>query len=207
MIAEQEPTVFIVDDDPEWCYSLKWLLESINIKSETYNEGLSYLNAYNAQQRGCLLLDIRMPGISGLQLQEQLNECGCQLPIIIISGHADVPLAVRAMKAGAFDFITKPVNEQQLLDLVYKAIEHDKYRDTILNQAEIAQRYDSLTSREREIMDHVLEGKLNKQIAADLGISIKTIESHRSNLMHKLQVRNLAELFKIHHILKSGRGI
>lgn len=205
IMSEHEATVFIVDDDPEWCHSLKWLLESVHIKTQTFNDGQSYLNAYNPQQRGCLLLDIRMPGMSGLQLQEQLNERGCQMPIIIISGHGDIPLAVRAMKSGAFDFITKPFHEQQLLDLVNAAIDQNKFAGDALNRAIVAKRYATLTAREREILEHVIEGKISKQIAAELEISIKTIELHRSNFMHKLKAKNLAELFKIHFLLRSDR--
>ncbi len=195
--------VYIVDDDVEWCTSLKWLLESMHLKAEIYQDPRAFLKIYNPQWLGCILIDIRMPGMSGLQVQEQLNDLGNQMPVIIISGHADVPLAVRAMKAGAFDMITKPINEEQLLEQIYKAIEQDKRRQhTGLNHAKVAERYAALTMREREVVHYILQGKLNKQIAAELNLSIKTVESHRSHVMQKLQIRTLADLFKISALLK-----
>lgn len=198
-------TVYILDDDPEWCQSLQWLLASVNLHVEIYHNGASFFAAYNPANRGCLLLDIRMPGMSGLQVQERLNELESQMPVIIVSGHADVPLAVRAMKAGAFDLVTKPFNEQQLLEQIYKAIERDKYRYDKPQQSNVNKLFATLTTREREVMLHVANGKLNKQIAGELGISIKTVELHRAHLMQKLGVRTLADLLKMYMVSHQSR--
>lgn len=193
------PTVFIIDDDPDMCNSLKWLLESVQLRIEIYYSGTSFLESYDPNRRGCLLIDMRMPGMSGLQLLDQLNERRNPMPVIIISAHGDIPLAVRAMKAGAVDFISKPFNEQSLVERVQELIARDSHRCPIDNQSSnYIQRFESLTSREREIMEQIIAGKLNKQIAHSLEISIKTVEQHRARLMDKMQVRSLAELIKMY---------
>ena len=197
-------TVYVVDDDAALCQSLSWLLESVGLPVETFNSAQAYLEKYNVKQRGCLLLDIRMKGMSGFELQEKLISLGNRLPIIMITGHGDIPMAVRAMKAGAVDFITKPFNDQLLLDLVQRVlaeeIERKEEADVTVtsnaNNPELLERYASLTAREREIMERVVDGKLNKQIAYELGISMKTVELHRAHVMQKMQVKSLAELVK-----------
>jgi len=196
------PTVFVIDDDQALCQSLRWLLESVGLQVETYNSGTSFLEKYDAERRGCLLIDIRMPGMSGLELQEQLISRHNLIPIIFITGHGDVPMAVRAMKAGAVDFITKPFNDQLLLELIQKAIAQDLNRPDIHQQRQYAERMGQLTTRELEIMKLVVNGKLNKVIAHELGISIKTVELHRAHVMQKMQVKSLAELVKIHSLLE-----
>lgn len=201
-MSDLTPSVFVIDDDQALCQSLRWLLESVGLQVETYNSGASFLEKYNPERRGCLLIDIRMPGMSGLELQEQLIARHNLTPIIFITGHGDVPMAVRAMKAGAVDFITKPFNDQLLLELIQKAIAQDLNRPDIHQQRQYAERMAQLTARELEIMKLVVNGKLNKIIAHELGISIKTVELHRAHVMQKMQVKSLAELVKIHSLLE-----
>lgn len=196
-----EPTVYIVDDDEALCSSLSWLLQSVGLKSVIYNRAQDYLNAFDSKQHGCILLDIRMPQMSGLQLQEKLVELKNPLPIIIITGHGDIPIAVRAMKAGAMDFITKPFNDQLLIDLIQKALELDSKRLAHAGASDIDQRLAQLTPREFEVMEKVVEGKLNKQIASELNISIKTVELHRSRVMDKMKAKTLADLVKMSYAL------
>jgi FixJ family two-component response regulator len=199
------PTVFIIDDDPDMCKSLKWLLESVQLNIELYHSGTAYLAVHDPNRHGCLLIDLRMPGMSGLQLLEQLNARKNPIPVIIISAHGDIPLAVRAMKIGAVDFISKPFNEHLLVERVQELIVQDMQRHPYTNQASIyAKRFESLTPREREVMDQIVMGKLNKQIAHALGISIKTVEQHRSRLMDKMQVNSLAELIKIYWFFENS---
>jgi FixJ family two-component response regulator len=193
-----EATVFLVDDDEAICQSLSWLLGAVGLTIEYYHSAQEYLDKYNPNRRGCLLLDIRMPHMSGLELQEELNARHSKIPIIMITGHGDIPMAVRAIKAGAMDFISKPFNDQILLSKIQKAIAYDLNRvDDGLDPITIKQRISALTTREREIMDLVVSGKLNKQIADELNISMKTVELHRSHVMQKMQVRSLAELVKM----------
>jgi len=203
------PTIFIIDDDPDMCKSLAWLLESVQLPIEIYHSGTAYLEVHDSNRRGCLLIDMRMPGMSGLQLLEQLNARQNPIPVIIISAHGDIPLAVRAMKSGAVDFISKPFNEQLLIERIQELIERDMHRHPYINQASLyTRRFESLTPREREIMEQVVMGKMNKQIAYVLGISMKTVEQHRAKLMEKMQVGSLAELIKIYwffeHSSKNG---
>lgn len=192
-MLEKEEKIYIIDDDVELCNGLKWLLESIHVRSEVYHSAIDFLKAYKDDWHGCLLLDIRMPEMSGLQLQEKLLTLGNSLPIIMISGHGDISMAVRAMKAGAIDFILKPFNEQQLLEQIQKGI-------AISRKIEIKQsvlsKYNNLSAREKEILTKVLNGKMNKQIAYDLGISIKTVEFHRANIMQKMETNSMIELAK-----------
>lgn len=197
------PTVYVVDDDAALCQSLSWLLESVGLPVATFTSAQAYLEQYNINQRGCLLLDIRMKGMSGFELQEKLISMGNRLPIIMITGHGDIPMAVRAMKSGAVDFITKPFNDQLLLDLVQRVLAEESIRKEESNEvfnnsnnSELLERYASLTAREREIMERVVDGKLNKQIAFELGISMKTVELHRAHVMQKMQVKSLADLVK-----------
>ena len=190
-----KPIVFVVDDDPAVCDSMRWLLESSGLRVETYETAQAFMQAYQPERPGCLVLDARMPGLSGLDLQDQLRAQHATLPIIIITGHGDVPMAVRALKGGAIDFIEKPFREQTLLDRIHQAIALDaEKRRKHARRGLIQARMDSLTPREREVMGFVVDGKANKQIAALLERSQKTIEIHRANVMRKMQVDSLAEL-------------
>lgn len=196
-MAEQS-TVFIIDDDEAVRDSLSWLMKSAGLSAETFASADAFLNHYREGRPGCLILDIRMPGMSGLELQSVLKERGYRLPIIIISGHADVPMAVRALKAGAFDFIEKPFNDELLLGLVQRAIEQDRSRrEDMAAQDEWRARLDTLTPREREVLDLVVAGASNKQISVELGVSTKTVEAHRARVMEKLQAESLSHLVRM----------
>ena len=195
---ESKPTVFVVDDDSAVRHSLRWLLESAGLLVETYETAQAFLHAFQPKRPGCLVLDVRMPGLSGLDLQEQLHAQHITLPIIIITGHGDVSMAVRAMKGGAIDFIEKPFSEQLLLDRIHQAIALDaEQRIKHAQHTVIQEKIAHLTPREREVMEFVVDGKANKQIAALLERSQKTIEIHRANVMRKMEVDSLAELVRI----------
>ncbi len=189
------PSVFVVDDDPSVRRSLRRLIESVGLNVDTYATAQEFLDKYQRGQPGCLVLDVRMPGLGGLELQERLATDKLQIPIIFITGHGDVPMTARAMKAGAVDFIQKPFNEQDLLDAISRALETDaQQRKTRAEQDHVMSLVDTLTPREREVMMLVVTGKLNKEIAAQLGITEKTIKVHRARVMEKMQANSLAEL-------------
>ena len=191
-------TVFVVDDDEEVRDAMKLLMNSVGLKVETFASGEEYLDQFDPARPGCLLLDVRMQGISGLDVQERLALEQVQPPIIIITGHGDVPMAVRAVKAGAVDFIEKPFNEQVLLDSVHRAIELDgEHRGRALKLADITEHLQRLTPREREILDLVVAGKRNKEIAGELGISQSTVEAHRARVMEKMQAESLSDLMRM----------
>jgi FixJ family two-component response regulator len=193
-----EPRVHIVDDDDAMRDSLKWLLESRGLEVELYASGDEFLRAFDNGFCGCLVLDVRMQGMSGLDLYERLQARGCTLPVIFITGHADVPMAVSALKKGAVDFIEKPFNDQEILGLIEECMQQDLAAAAKRAEgASVAQRLDSLTQREREVLAMVVGGKLNKQIADELGISIKTVEVHRSRVMQKMGANSIAELVQI----------
>lgn len=193
-----DPTVFVVDDDEAVRKSLQRLIESGGLRVEAYTCAMEFLDAYDPAKPGCLILDIRMPGMSGLELQQKLVSQGILIPIIIISGHGDIPKAVQAMKHGALDFIEKPFNDELLLDRISRAIELDaQIRQDSARQDDIALLIARLTPREREVMDLLVTGMSNKQVAAQLGISPKTVDIHRGHLMHKLEVDSLAKLVRI----------
>ena len=195
---DMEPVVQVVDDDPNLLKSLRWLLESVGRTVETFESGRAFLADFDPAQPGCLLLDIRMPGMSGLELTQHLQSRNIALPIILFTGHGDVPMAVQAMKDGAFDFIEKPYNEQKLLDRINDAIEHDcRTRQESAERDEALARIAQLTPREREVMDLIVEGLANKQMAVRLGISEKTVEVHRSRARRKLGAESVADLVKI----------
>ena len=192
------PAVFVVDDDDAVRDSLRELLDSVGLEAETFASARDFLDAYDPPRPGCLVLDIRMPGMSGLELQERLNERDVNLPIVFITGHGDVPMAVEAMKRGAVDFIQKPFRDQELLDRINLALEHNRERrDTEAARHIIADRIETLTPREREIMEMVVEGKANKVIAIDLGLSQRTVEVHRARVMDKMKARTLADLVRM----------
>lgn len=191
-------TVFVVDDDPAMRESLRWLIESIGLKVQTHATAKEFLDRYDPASVGCLVLDVRMPGLSGLDLQDELGKLGSPLPIIMITGYAEVPMAVRAMKGGAIDFIEKPFSDQDLLDRVRFAIDLSKQvRAESDERAEIYARVARLTPRELEVRDRVITGMSNKVIAKELGLSTKTVEVHRARLMEKLQASTLADLVRL----------
>jgi two-component system response regulator FixJ len=195
---QSNPTVFVVDDDPAIRESLRWLIESVGLNVKIFATAQEFLDGYDPSLAGCLVLDIRMPGMSGLDLQNELAARKVNIPILIITGHAEVPVAVRAMKAGALDFIEKPFSDQLLLDRIRRAIEADaEFRRLHSQQAAVAARLAELTPREREVMDLVIAGKANKVIASELGLSPKTIEVHRAHVMKKMQVDSLADLVRV----------
>lgn len=191
-------TVFVVDDDPAIRQSLRWLIESVGLNVKVFSTAQEFLEGHDPSTPGCLVLDIRMPGMSGLDLQNELATREIQVPIIIITGHAEVPVAVRALKAGAMDFIEKPFSDQLLLDRIRRAIEVDaQSRRVRSEQAEVDARLGQLTPRERQVMDLVIAGKANKVIASELGLSPKTVEVHRAHVMKKMQVASLADLVRL----------
>lgn len=195
---EEEPTVFVVDDESSVRSSLQWLLESIRLKVETFDSAEAFLAKIVTDRPGCLVLDVRMPGLTGPELMDRLHEKHFGMPIIFLSGHGDVPLAVHTMKGGAFDFLQKPYNNQQFLERVRTALELDtKNRSMRRQQGDTGTRIDGLSGREREILDLVIEGQSNKVIGRALGISYKTVEAHRARLMRKMGVASFAELMQV----------
>ena len=193
-----DTNVYVVDDDEAVRESLRWLIESVGIKVKTFANGQALLDDFDEKDVSCLVLDVRMPGISGLDLQQRLKQIGSHVPVIIVTGHADVPMAIQAMKAGAFDFIEKPYSDQLLLERIQCAIEQDncfRQQQAITNDINV--RIDRLTPREKEVMNLVVEGHSNKGIAKELGVSIKTVEVHRGNLMMKMEAQSLSELVRL----------
>jgi FixJ family two-component response regulator len=192
-----EPTVFIVDDDEAVRGALNWLISSVDLKTADYPSAQAFLDAYDVGLPGCLLLDVRMAGMSGLELQDVLTERRIDLPVIIITGHGDVQMAVNAMKRGAFDFIEKPFNNQVLLERVQRAVERSvRAERQRAKQAKVMQQWKKLTLRERQVLDMVVAGETNKVIAGRLGISEKTVEVHRSKVIEKMKAKSLADLMK-----------
>ena len=190
-----EQIIYLVDDDEALRDSLVWLLESQGFKVQAFASAEDFLKTWRPEFNGCLLLDVRMPGMSGLELHERLRSLYCTLPIIFITGHGDVPMAVAALKKGAVDFIEKPFNDAELLRLVTQCLaKEEENRSRRRQDAEVARRLDQLTQREREVLELIIAGKLNKQIADVLGISIKTVEVHRARVMEKMAAQSLAEL-------------
>ena len=193
-----EPTVFVVDDDRAMRDSLSWLLDSVGLRVRSYATAAEFLADHDPAQPGCLVLDVRMPGMSGLDLQAELARRGVELPTIVITGHAEVSMAVRAVKAGALDFIEKPFSDQLLLDRVRQALQIDlEAREVRRRREDARRRLATLTAREREVLNLVVAGKANKEIASALGVSPKTVEVHRAHVMSKMCVDSLAELIRI----------
>jgi len=190
--------VYIVDDDVDVRESFGILMETVGQPYVAYDSALAFLEDYHSDMRGCLVLDIRMPRMSGLELQQRLIEAGSLLPIIFITGHGDVPLAVEAMRRGALDFIRKPFGEQNLLDRVNEALDiEDGKRKHLTDKQELLRRFESLSERECEVLELVAQGKMNKVVAGDLGISERTVEAHRSHMMQKLGIQTLAQLVRL----------
>ncbi len=197
-------TVFIVDDEEEIRDSLKMLIESVGLVAETYDSAQAFLQSFDPTRPGCLILDVRMRGMSGLSLQEHLQKEPLYPPIIIITGHGDVQMAVRSVKSGASDFLEKPFNEQRLLDSIHIALVQDaEQRGRATKLAEIQQFVDRLTEREKEVMELIVNGMLNKNIAFELNISQSTVEAHRSKVMEKMEARTLSDLMRMIISLRS----
>jgi RNA polymerase sigma factor (sigma-70 family) len=189
MGSMQKQTVFVVDDDAAVRDSIKELVESVGLQAEGYDSALAFLDAFESQRPGCLVLDVRMAEMSGLVLQERLNELEASIPVILLTGHGDVPMAVQAMRSGAVDFIQKPYREQALLDSINAALATDvAARRSSVATDDVEQRLSSLTGREREVLDQILSGLTSKEIARELGVSPRTVEAHRKNLLQKLGI-------------------
>jgi len=203
-----EPLVYLVDDDEAVRDALGLLLKSVGLQSRLYASALEFLEDYSPERHACLVADIRMPGLSGLELQQRLNEQHAEIPIIFITGHGDVPMAVNAMKSGATDFIQKPFRDQDLLDRINKALQQDKERRVSGAQTRVIRdRLKLLTPRELEVMQRVVRGQANKVIAMDLGVSQRTVELHRARVMRKLKMRSLAELVQAVSSLGDDRAV
>ena len=197
-MTEAKPIVFVVDDDASVREALKSLIRSVGLQVELFDSVQEFLQRKRPDGPNCLVLDIRLPGISGLDFQRKLREANIPIPIIFITGHGDIPMSVRAMKAGAVEFLTKPFRDQDLLDAIQLALERDRARQE--REAEIAtlrERFESLTAREREVLSGVIRGLLNKQIAAEIGTSETTVKVHRGQLMRKMGARSLPELVRM----------
>jgi len=195
---KREPTVFVVDDDPEVRDALRWLIGSVALPVETFDSAETFVDVVGPDRPGCLVLDVRMPGMGGLRLLESLRSLEIRLPVIVLTGHGDVPLAVRAMKAGAIDFVEKPCADQDLLDRIYSALQRDaELRAANARRSAIGEQLEALTPREREILERLMKGQANKVIAAELDISERTVESHRRHIKEKMKVRSLTELAQI----------
>ena len=196
--VDRDATVFVVDDDAAVRSALKLLLHTVGLKASCHETAAGFLEQFDPRAAGCAVLDVRMPGMSGLELQEELNLRGAVLPVIFITGHGDVPMAVDSMKKGAMDFIQKPFNDEELVTLVERMLEHA--RGAFTQHQQSASRdalLSKLTGREAQVLERIVAGRLNKQIADDLGISIKTVEAHRANIMEKLNANTVADLLKI----------
>ncbi|MFT5732280.1 MAG: FixJ family two-component response regulator [Planctomycetota bacterium] len=198
-----QPTVFIVDDDPAMRDSLGFLIGSVGRRVETYASAEDFLEAYNTERPGCIVLDVRMPGLSGLELMEKLNEDRFAPPVVLITGHGDIPMAVRALKAGAFDFIEKPFSDQVLLERIQQALQKDtRERSSVRDRTDIERRAGRLTARETQVFGLVVAGKPNKVVASDLGLSQKTVEVHRAHVMEKMRAESFADLVKMAVLLE-----
>lgn len=195
--APAAPFVAVVDDDPSVLEALDSLLRSVSLATRLFGSPAELLAAKLPETPGCIVLDVRLPGVSGLDFQEQLVESGIDRPIVFMTGHGDIPMTVRAMKAGAVDFLPKPFRDQDMLDAVMAAIERDRqHRAELSTHHDLAVKFETLTSREREVMTHVVSGLMNKQVAGILGLSEITVKIHRGNVMRKMGVRTLADLVR-----------
>jgi two-component system response regulator TtrR len=196
--GDTRPTAYVVDDDEAIRTLWRWLMESNGIAVQTFSTAAEFISAYRAGGLACLVLDVRLPGMSGLELQEYLKREGIEIPIVFVSGHGDVPTAVSAIKGGAVDFIQKPFGYREVLAIIQRAFERDaEIREKRAKRSQVAERVAALTEREREVMQRVIEGKLNKVIADELGISVKTVEFHRAKVMEKMSADSVAGLVQL----------
>lgn len=193
-----EPIVHVVDDEAEVCNAVALLLRSVGLQSRTYASAQAFLDGYRPGAPGCIVLDVRLPGMSGLELQERLRQSGIGLPVIVMTGHGDIQMAVRAMRAGALDFVEKPFHDQTLLDRVHEGIAlSSRTRDDEGERARLMARYATLSEREREILTHVVDGRPNKLIADELGLSTRTVEAHRAHIIEKMGATSLSHLVRM----------
>src|SRR5690606_842171 len=196
--ARRQPAIYIVDDDDGMRRALSVLMSTVGYQIIAFDKPTEFLEKFDPNQHGCLVLDVRMPQMSGLEVQQELNRRGAMLPVIMMTGHGDIPMAVQAMKDGAFDFLQKPFRDQELLDRINSALKQDaENRQMVQRHADMRRRAESLTPREREVMALVVDGRANKVIAIDLGLSERTVEIHRANVMEKMGARSVAHLVKM----------
>jgi len=197
-MSKIEQTVYIIDDDDAVRRSLRLLVKSVGLRTETFSSAQEFLEVYDVNQPGCLVLDVRMPGMSGLELQDRLNAADKWIPIIFITGHGDVPMAVQAMRKGAVEFLQKPFRDQELVERINLALQQDaERRNAVIERDQLTKRLDSLTPREREVLDAIVDGHANKAIAIDLDVSQRTVEVHRARVMGKMQARSVAQLVRM----------